>query len=274
MLPRFLTTAATTTTSTLFRQTIKKMAPVTHIGKLQSPNLPISRHSDPLTQYLELTPVRFVSLTTSMMAIVVGFRFKPTVSEEDKQRLIKEMVGLKKNCVKEDGKPYILVSLPEYTGVGIDEIEVLGLGADLDTSFHAIIAPPGCHSYPLWIVDVITYHHHPTVVPDRRPPILPGKRLCDPTRPRLPRPLPIRSRQGLLSREGRGAQEVWWGDGGGVVGWEEWRGGRLGFRACFGRLRPRRARSGLGLRSGIFEFKVVTATFLHGFLYYVLLLIQ
>jgi len=33
--------------------------------------------------------------------------------------LIKEMVGLKKNCVKEDGKPYILVSLPEYTGVGI-----------------------------------------------------------------------------------------------------------------------------------------------------------
>jgi hypothetical protein len=54
-----------------------------------------------------------------MTIIVVGFRFKPTVSEEDKQRLIREMVGLKKNCVKEDGKPYILVSLSKDTGIGI-----------------------------------------------------------------------------------------------------------------------------------------------------------
>lgn len=43
-------------------------------------------------------------------SLAVGFRFKKTVTEDDKQRLINEMVGLKKNCVKEDGKPYILVS--------------------------------------------------------------------------------------------------------------------------------------------------------------------
>jgi hypothetical protein len=61
------------------------------------------------------------------MTIVVGFRFKPTVSEENKQRLIKEMVGLKKNCVKEDGKPYILVSLPGYRGWD-RKVEVWGLG--------------------------------------------------------------------------------------------------------------------------------------------------
>jgi hypothetical protein len=56
-------------------------------------------------------------MTTSMPILAVGFRFRPTVSEEDKQRLIREMVGLKKNCVKEDGKPYILVSFLGVPGV-------------------------------------------------------------------------------------------------------------------------------------------------------------
>lgn len=53
MLPRFLTTAAITTP--LLRQTIKKMAPVTHIGKFK-PQLLVSRHPDPLDRADFSTP--------------------------------------------------------------------------------------------------------------------------------------------------------------------------------------------------------------------------
>ncbi|KAG7570968.1 hypothetical protein FFLO_01062 [Filobasidium floriforme] len=103
MLPRILTTAAITTT--LLRQTIKKMAPVTHI---------------------------------------VGFRFKPTVSEEDKQRLIREMVGLGKNCVKEDGKPYIL----SLTG-GPQSSPEKAFATPHDLVFHVLFASAADRDYYL-----------------------------------------------------------------------------------------------------------------------------
>lgn len=52
----------------------------------------------------------------------MAFKFKPDVSQEDQQHLIKEMMALKDGCKDKDGKTYIQVGSISESALSIMHI--------------------------------------------------------------------------------------------------------------------------------------------------------